>query len=61
MLTLHFLWQALMPACLAAFPHEPHLCFMSPHVVEFVQTSFFMFNSRFDAWYALILYPPSTR
>jgi hypothetical protein len=41
---------ALMPACLAAFPGEPHLCFMSPHMVQFVQTSFFVFNSRFDAW-----------
>jgi hypothetical protein len=41
---------ALLPACLAAFPSEPHLCFMSPHMVKFVQSPFFMFNSRFDAW-----------
>jgi hypothetical protein len=41
---------ALLPACLSAFPSEPHLCFMSPHMVQFVQSPFFMFNSRFDAW-----------
>ena len=28
----------------------PHLCFMSPHMVRFVRTPFFLFNSRFDAW-----------
>ena len=42
--------EALLPACLAEFPDNPHLCFMSPHVVKFVETPLFMFNSRFDAW-----------
>ena len=42
--------SVLLPACLAAFPREPHLCFMSPHMVPFVQSPFFVFNSRFDAW-----------
>lgn len=42
--------DALLPKCLAAFPTEPHKCFMSPHAVRFVSTPFFMFNSRFDAW-----------
>jgi len=28
---------ALMPACLAAFPASPHLCFMSPHMNKFVK------------------------
>jgi hypothetical protein len=41
---------ALLPSCLAAFPTSPHLCFMSPHMVRFVQSPLFVFNSRFDAW-----------
>ncbi len=41
---------ALLPECLMAFADRPHLCFMSPHAVEFVRTPFFMFNSKFDAW-----------
>jgi len=42
---------ALLPACLAAFPAaQAHLCFMSPHMARFVQTPFFLFNSKVDAW-----------
>lgn len=41
---------ALLPKCLEAFRDEPHKCFMSPHMNMFVETPFFMFNSRFDAW-----------
>lgn len=41
---------ALLPQCVAAFPDQPHLCFMSPHAVRFVEQPFFMFNSKFDAW-----------
>ena len=41
----------IMPACAAAFPADQrHNCFMAPHVARFVQTPFFVFNSRFDAW-----------
>ena len=42
--------SVLMPECLASFPREPHLCFMSPHMVPFITSDFFLFNSRFDAW-----------
>ena len=41
---------ALLPDCLMAFADRPHLCFMSPHVVQFVRTPLFVFNSKFDAW-----------
>merc|ERR1712137_1061261 len=41
---------ALLPECLAAFPESPHYCFMSPHMQQFIQTPFFMFNSKVDAW-----------
>ena len=37
-------------ACGAAFPDDPHYCFMSPHSQKFVATPFFVFNSKFDAW-----------
>lgn len=40
----------LTKACEASFPDEPHLCFMSPHMSQFIETPLFMFNSRFDAW-----------
>jgi hypothetical protein len=41
----------LMDACAAAYPTEQqHYCVMSPHMVQFIQTPFFVFNSRFDAW-----------
>ena len=42
--------SVLLPDCLAAFPREPHLCFMSPHMVQFIASALFIFNSRFDAW-----------
>merc|ERR1712110_104456 len=29
---------------------NPHYCFMSPHMQEFIKTPFFMFNSKYDAW-----------
>merc|ERR1712232_1375046 len=32
------------------FPENPHYCFMSPHMQSFIQTPFFMFNSKYDAW-----------
>jgi hypothetical protein len=41
---------ALSADCLAEFPDTPHYCFMSPHMVRFVKTPFFMFNSKVDAW-----------
>eukprot|EP01043_Picozoa_sp_COSAG02_P009144 COSAG02_NODE_306_length_25175_cov_76.540118_5_plen_166_part_00 len=41
---------ALTAGCEAAHPGNPGLCFMSPHMAGFIQTPFFMFNSRFDAW-----------
>jgi len=40
----------LMPACEAAYPSQPHYCFMSPHMQSFIKTPFFMFNSKFDYW-----------
>jgi|TARA_B110000208_G_scaffold5674_1_gene7296 hypothetical protein len=40
----------LMPACQKANPANPHYCFMSPHMQRFIETPFFFFNSRFDAW-----------
>jgi len=41
----------LESACQALFPDSPHLCFMSPHMQQVVQTPFFILNSRFDAWH----------
>ena len=40
----------LTSKCGEAYPDDPHLCFMSPHMAEFIETPLFMFNSRFDAW-----------
>jgi len=40
----------LMPACQKAFPEDPHYCFMSPHMQQFIMTPFFVFNSKYDAW-----------
>lgn len=34
----------LTTACQKKFPEEPGLCFMSPHMQQFIQTPFFMFN-----------------
>eukprot|EP01047_Picozoa_sp_COSAG01_P048819 COSAG01_NODE_4783_length_4747_cov_3.078959_3_plen_340_part_00 len=36
---------ALLPRCLATYADTPHLCFMSPHMVAFITTPFFLFNS----------------
>ena len=37
----------LMPECGAAFtPEQRHYCAMSPHMVGFVRTPLFVFNSR---------------
>ena len=41
---------ALTSACEAKHPGEPHLCFMSPHMADAIQTPLFMFNSKYDAW-----------
>lgn len=36
--------------CQTKHPNEPWLCFMSPHMQSSMQTPFFMFNSKYDAW-----------
>eukprot|EP00039_Didymoeca_costata_P013171 m.196175 g.196175 ORF g.196175 m.196175 type:complete len:428 (-) comp15696_c0_seq2:106-1389(-) len=41
---------ALMPACQQKHADEPWLCFMSPHMQDVMETPFFMFNSKYDAW-----------
>lgn len=43
----------LTEACRAKHPTQPHLCFMSPHMQDVIETPFFMFNSRFDEWQLL--------
>jgi len=40
----------LLPACERANPEEKHYCFMSPHMQQFIQTPFFVFNSKYDSW-----------
>jgi len=40
----------LMAACQAKHADEPWLCFMSPHMQDVIDTPFFMFNSKYDAW-----------
>ena len=40
----------LMTACQAKHADEPWLCFMSPHMADVMETPFFMFNSKYDAW-----------
>lgn len=40
----------LLPACEKAYPETKHYCFMSPHMQQFIQTPFFMFNSKYDSW-----------
>mmetsp|Transcript_126172 Transcript_126172/g.223524 ORF Transcript_126172/g.223524 Transcript_126172/m.223524 type:complete len:439 (+) Transcript_126172:73-1389(+) len=40
----------LMKACLAKHADQPHLCFMSPHMQDVMETPFFMFNSKYDQW-----------
>ena len=41
---------ALNNECLSYFKNEPHYCFMSPHMQQFIKTPFFVFNSKYDAW-----------
>lgn len=40
----------LTKACQAVHPDEPWLCFMSPRMQDVLETPFFMFNSKYDAW-----------
>ncbi len=40
----------LTEACRLKHPTEPHLCFMSPHMVDTVQTPLFILNSKYDRW-----------
>lgn len=40
----------ILAACEDAYPESKHYCFMSPHMQRFIQTPFFMFNSKYDAW-----------
>jgi hypothetical protein len=40
----------LTEACQIKHPTEPHLCFMSPHMADVIETPLFMFNSQYDAW-----------
>jgi len=40
----------LTAACRAKHPDAPHLCFMSPHMEDVVQSPLFVFNSKYDAW-----------
>lgn len=40
----------LTEACRVKHTSEPWLCFMSPHMEDVIETPFFMFNSKFDAW-----------
>ena len=41
---------ALTPACFQEYSDSPWLCFMSPHMQNFIETPFFMFNSKYDLW-----------
>ena len=40
----------LSDACLKANSANPHYCFMSPHMHSFIETPYFVFNSKYDAW-----------
>jgi hypothetical protein len=40
----------LTEACRLKHPSEPHLCFMSPHMVDTIETPLFVLNSKFDRW-----------
>jgi hypothetical protein len=40
----------LLKVCEKAYPENKHYCFMSPHMQQFIQTPFFMFNSKYDGW-----------
>ena len=41
---------ALNTDCLRQYPDTPYMCLMSPHMQSFVQTAYFTFNSKYDAW-----------
>lgn len=43
----------LTEECRLQHPEQPHLCFMSPHMQDTIETPFFMYNSRFDEWQLL--------
>ena len=40
----------LTEACELKHRDAPWLCFMSPHMQDSMETPFFMFNSKYDAW-----------
>lgn len=41
----------LMRTCTEHYLEKDHYkCFMAPHVQQFVETPYFMYNSKFDAW-----------
>lgn len=40
----------LTKECQAKHPSNPWYCFMSPHMQDTMDTPFFMFNSKYDAW-----------
>jgi len=40
----------LTEKCMEEHPTAPGLCFMSPHMQDTIETPFFMFNSKYDAW-----------
>ena len=40
----------LTAACQTKHADAPHLCFMSPHMQDVINTPFFMFNSKYDSW-----------
>ena len=42
--------SALATECLEKHRSHPWYCFMSPHMVDVIETPVFVFNSRFDAW-----------
>jgi hypothetical protein len=51
----------LTAACQAKHPDAPGLCFMSPHMVDAIQTPVFAFNSkcvreRLNEWHDMNLY-----
>eukprot|EP00939_MAST-03C_sp_MAST-3C-sp1_P000133 g133.t1 len=40
----------LTDSCREKHTEEPWLCFMSPHMEDVIETPFFVFNSKYDAW-----------
>jgi len=40
----------LMPSCVKTFSGDEFKCFMAPHAQAFVETPYFMLNSKYDAW-----------